>query len=82
MFIGLYCCLLVKMQPLSLAWADLHYTDSLWALFQEPIVEFQLDYPIFYLGTLEIFPPNKENMIKVFCNTLELFDIILFFIEK
>ena len=26
----------------------LHYTDSLWALFQGPIVEFRLGYPIFY----------------------------------
>ena len=56
MFIGLYCCLLVRMQPLSLAWADLHHTDSLWTLFQGPIVEFWLDYLIFYLGTSEIFP--------------------------
>ena len=56
MFIRLYCCLPVRVQPLSLAWVDLHHTDSLWALFQGPIVEFQLDYPIFYLGTLEIFP--------------------------
>ena len=51
MFIGLYCCLLVREQPLSLAWADLHHTDSLWVLFQWPIVKFRLGYPIFYLGT-------------------------------
>ena len=56
MFIGLYCCLFVRVQPLSLTWADLHHTDSLWALFQGPIVEFRLGYPIFYLGTLEISP--------------------------
>ena len=56
MFIGLYCCLLARVQPLSLAWADLHHTDSLWTLFQGPIVEFWLDYLIFYLGTSEIFP--------------------------
>ena len=29
----------------------LHNTESLWALFQGLIVEFQLGYPIFYLGT-------------------------------
>ena len=61
MFIGQYCCLLIRVQPLSLAWADLHHIDSLWVLFQGPIVEFQLDYPIFYLGTSEIFP---TTMIK------------------
>ena len=56
MFIGLYCCLLVRVQSLSLARADLHHTDSLWALFQGPIVEFRLGYPIFYLGTSKNFP--------------------------
>ena len=66
MFIGLYCCLLVRVQPLSLAWADLHHTDSLWALFQGPIVEFWLGYPIFYLGTSEIFPPTIVNSRKMF----------------
>ena len=50
MFIVLYCCLLVRVQPLSLAWADLHNTKSLWALFQGLIVKFRLGYPIFYLG--------------------------------
>ena len=55
MFIGLYCCLLVRVQPLSLAWVDLYHTDSLWALFRGLIVEFQVGYPIFYLGTSEIF---------------------------
>ena len=59
MFIRLYCCLFVRVQPLCLAWADLHHTDSLWALFQGLIVEFRLGYPIFYLGTSEIFPPNN-----------------------
>ena len=58
MFIGLYCCLLVRVRPLSLAWADLHHTDSLGALFQGSIIEFRLGYPIFYLGTSEIFPPT------------------------
>ena len=56
MFIGLYCCLLVRVQPLSLTWADLHHTDSLWDLFQRPMFEVRLGYPIFYLGTLELFP--------------------------
>ena len=51
MFIMLYCCLLVRVQSLSLAWADFHHTDSFWALFQRPIIEFQLGYPIFYLGS-------------------------------
>ena len=55
MFIGLYCRLLVRVHPLSLAWANLHHTDSLWALFQGLIVEFRLGYPIFYLGISEIF---------------------------
>ena len=32
-------------------WSALHNTESLWALFQGLIVEFQLGYPIFYLGT-------------------------------
>ena len=58
MFIGLYCCLLVRVQPLSLAWADLHHTNSLWALFQRPIIEFRLDYPIFYLGTSKFSPQH------------------------
>ena len=52
------------MQPLSLTWADLHHIDSLWALFQGPIVEFRLRYPIFYLGTSEIFPPTKVIVEK------------------
>ena len=51
MFIGFYCCLLVRVQPLSLVWAGLHDTESLWVLFQESIVEFPLGYPILYLGT-------------------------------
>ena len=42
MFIMLYCCLLVRVQPLSLAWADLHHTNSLWALFQGPSLSFGL----------------------------------------
>ena len=50
-FIGLYCCLLIRVQPLSLAWVGLHNTENLWALFQGYIVEFWLDYPIFYLRT-------------------------------
>ena len=69
MFIGLYCCLFVMMQSLSLAWADLHHTDSLWALFQGPIVEFQLGYPIFYLGTNFFFPQQyfvqEETILHV-----------------
>ena len=72
MFIGLYCCLLVRVQPLSLAWADLHHTDSLWALFQGPIVEFQLGYPIFYLGTSEIFPSTQGLFIINLINNLGL----------
>ena len=60
----LYCCLLVMVQPLFLAWADLHHTNSLWALFQRSIVEFRLGYPIFYLGTSEIFPPTKVIVEK------------------
>ena len=63
MFIGFYCCLLVMVQPLSLAWADLHHTDSLWALFQGPIVEFRLGYSIFYLGTSEIFTPTNITLL-------------------
>ena len=62
MFIGLYCCLLVRVQPLSLAWADLHHIDSLWALFQGPIVEFRLGCPIFYLGISEISPPTLAHV--------------------
>ena len=58
MFIGLYCCLFVRVQPLSLVWVDLHHIDSLWVLFQGSIVEFRLGYPIFYLGTKN-FPLNK-----------------------
>ena len=60
MFIELYFCLLVRVQPSSLALADLHNTESLWALFQGPIVEFRLDYPIFYLGTSKIFPSTES----------------------
>ena len=60
MFIILYCCLLVRVQPLFLAWANLYHTDSLWALFQGSIVEFWLGYPIFYLGTSEISPLNNS----------------------
>ena len=56
MFIGLYCCLLVRVQSLSLAWAGLHDTESLWTLFQGSIVEFRLSYPIFYLGTSKFSP--------------------------
>ena len=56
MFIGLYCCLLVRVQSLSLAWAGLHDTESLWTLFQGSIVEFRLGYPIFYLGTSKFSP--------------------------
>ena len=52
MFIVLYYCLLIRVQPLSLAWADLHNTESFWALFQGLIVKFQLGYTIFYLGLL------------------------------
>ena len=59
MLIGLYCCLLVRVQLLSLIWADLHHTDSLWALFQGSIVEFRLGYPIFYLGTSKISPSSN-----------------------
>ena len=55
-FIGFYCCLLVKVQPLSLTWAGLHDTENLWALFQGPIVEFRLSYPIFYLRTSKFSP--------------------------
>ena len=61
MFIGLYYCLLVTVQPLSLAWLDLHHTDSLWASFQGSVFEFRLGYPIFYLGTSEISPPTNMN---------------------
>ena len=61
MFIELYCSLLIRLQPLSLAWADLHHTDSLWALFQEPVVEFRLGYPIFYLGTSKFSPSTVIN---------------------
>ena len=62
MFIGLYyCCLLVMVQPLSLAWADLHYTNNLWDLFQGPIIEFRLGYPIFYLGTSKFSPQQPLN---------------------
>ena len=53
----LHCCLLVRVQPLSLAWVDLHHTDSLWALFQGPIVKFRLGYLIFYLGISKSPPP-------------------------
>ena len=56
MFIVHYFCFLDRVQPLSLAWANLHNTESLWALFQEPIVEFRLGYPIFYLGTSKFSP--------------------------
>ena len=56
MFIVLYCCLLVRMQPPSLTWAGLHDTKSLWALFLGSIVEFWVGYSIFYLGTSKIFP--------------------------
>ena len=60
MFIMLYCCLLVRVQPLFLAWANLHHTDSLWALFEGPIVESRLGYPIFYLGIIRNSPPNDD----------------------
>ena len=63
MFIGLYCCLLVKVHPLSLAWVGLHDTESLWALFQGPIVKFRLGYPIFYLGTSK-FSPQQWEMVE------------------
>ena len=56
----LYCCLLVIVQPPSLAWADLHNDESLWALFQRPIVEFRLGYLIFSLGTLK-FPLSTNT---------------------
>ena len=61
MFIVLCFCLLVRVQALSLAWAGLHDTESLWALFQEPIVEFWLGYPIFYLGTSKFSPQHTSN---------------------
>ena len=66
MFIGLYCCLLVRVQPLSLAWADLHHTNSLWALFQGPIVEFRFGYPIFYLRTskFSLQQPFRPILLK------------------
>ena len=60
----LCCCLLVKVQHLSLAWAGLHDTESLWALFQEPIVEFRLGYPIFYLGTSKFSPQQSLKKKK------------------
>ena len=63
MFIVLCCCLLVRVQPLSLAWAGLHDTESLWALFQEPIVEFRLGYCICYLGTSTFSPQQREHVI-------------------
>ena len=56
MFIRLYCCLLVRVQSLSLAWAGLHDIESLWTLFQGSIVEFRLGYPIFNLGTSKFSP--------------------------
>ena len=71
-----YCCLLVRVQPLFLAWADLHHTDSLWALIQGPIVEFWLGYPIFYLGTSE-FPP-QQCTIKKNCLPI-LFYLFIYF---
>ena len=72
MFIGLYCCFLVRVQSLSLVWADLHHTDNLWVLFQGLIVEFQLDYPIFYLGTSKFSPKHfgdstgEPTIVKVY----------------
>ena len=66
MFIGLYCCLLVRVQPLSLAWAGLHDTKSLWALFQKPIVEFWLGYSILYLGTSKFSPQQLARILFAF----------------
>ena len=67
-FIGLYCCLLVKMQPLSLAWVGLHDIESLWALFQGPIVEFRLDYLIFYLSTSKFYPQQRSCPFHPYVN--------------
>ena len=69
MFIVLCCCLLVRVQPLSLAWAGLHNTKSLWAFFQEPIADFQLGYPIFYLET------------SIFYGQLMTFNLFIFYIK-
>jgi len=43
-----FCCYFVKVQPLYLAWIGLSPHRNLWASSQEPIIEFQLDFPIFY----------------------------------
>ena len=56
MFIVFYCYLLVRVQPLSFAWTNLHNFKNLWALFQGSIVKFRLGYPIFYLGTSKFSP--------------------------
>ena len=64
MFIVLYCCLLVMVQLLSLAWADLHNTESLWDLFQGSIIEFLLGYPIYYLGISKFSPQQGATFIS------------------
>ena len=75
MFIGLYCCLLVRVQSLSLTWAGLHNTKSLWALFQWPIVDFWLGYPIFYLGTSKFSPQQHVKLILQCISYLTYHDI-------
>ena len=62
MFIVFYCYLLVRVQPLSLVWVDSHHTKSIWALFQGPIIEFWLGYPIFYY--IKILPQQLEKLLK------------------
>ena len=49
-----------------LAWADLHDTESLWALFQGPIVEFRLGYPIFYLRASKFYPRHYVSSCNKF----------------
>ena len=78
MFIGLYyCCLLVMVQPLSLAWADLHYTNNLWDLFQGPIIEFRLGYPIFYLRTSKFSPQHKAQTPIYKLKSFQVFSLTL-----
>ena len=83
MFIVLCCCLLVKVQPLSLAWVGLHDIESLWVFFQEPIIEFQLGYPIFYLGTSIFYGQLMTfNLFIFYIKLLHLFFFLYFLYNK
>ena len=78
--LGFIAVFLLGVQPLSLAWAGLHDTKSLWTLFQELIVEFRLSYPIFYLGTSK-FSPQQTNVMDDVENLFNYYLHITFYVS-